>query len=55
MWSDVQLTSNPSPQDLARLEKCATMITATRSILVPTDAGDKKRLFCSLDRFLREL
>ena len=55
---EIKLTSNPSPHDLARLEKCAAMINATRSILVtnvPTDAGDKKRLSCGLDRFLREL
>ena len=55
---EIKLTSNPSPHDLARLEKCAAMINATRSILVtnvPTDAGDKKRLSCVLDRFLREL
>ena len=55
---EIKLTSNPSPHDLARLEKCAAMINATRSILVtnvPTDAGDKKRLSCGLDRFLRKL
>lgn len=55
---EIKLTSNPSPHDLARLEKCAAMINATRSILVtnvPTDAGNKKRLSCGLDRFLREL
>ena len=34
-WAiEIKLTSDPSPHDLARLEKCAAMISATRMILV---------------------
>jgi hypothetical protein len=58
-WAvEIKLTTNPSPHDLARLEKSASMIAATRAILVSrveTDAGDRKRLSCGLDRFLREI
>lgn len=58
-WAvEIKLTSDPSPHDLARLEKSASMIGATRTILVSrveTDAGDKKRLSCGLERFLREV
>lgn len=55
---EIKLTSNPAPQDLARLDKCAEMIRATRSILVshtPQDAGDNKRLSCGVERFLKEV
>jgi predicted AAA+ superfamily ATPase len=58
-WAvEVKLTSDPSPADLARLAKCAAMVSATRSILVSrvsTDAGDRTRLSCGLPRFLAEL
>lgn len=58
-WAvEVKLTSDPSPADLARLAKCAAMVSATRSILVTrvaSDAGDRTRLSCGLDRFLREI
>jgi len=58
-WAvEVKLTSDPSPHDLARLEKCAAMVGATRAILVsrvPRDAGDAKRLSCGIDRLLREV
>ena len=54
----IKLTSNPSPADFARLDRCAEMISATRRVLVsrtPSDAGDRRRLSCGLDRFLQEL
>ncbi len=58
-WAiEIKLTSDPSPHDLARLEKCATMVSATRMILVShvtADAGDKRRMSCGLPRFMREL
>lgn len=58
-WAvEIKLTSDPSPHDLARLEKCAAMVSATRAILVSqvaADAGDKHRLSCGIDRFLREI
>jgi len=58
-WAiEIKLTSDPSPHDLARLEKCATMIGATRSILVSRvakDAGDAKRLSCGVERLVREV
>ena len=58
-WAiDIKLTSDPSPHDLARLEKCASMVSATRAILVSqvaTDAGDKRRLSCGIERFLGEI
>jgi hypothetical protein len=58
-WAvEIKLTTSPSPGDLARLEKCAAMIGASRAILVsrtPADAGDGRRLSCGLDRLLREL
>jgi predicted AAA+ superfamily ATPase len=58
-WAvEIKLTSDPSPHDLARLEKCASMVSATRAILVSqvtTDAGDRHRLSCGIARFLREL
>jgi predicted RecB family endonuclease len=58
-WAvEVKLTSDPSPHDLARLDKCAAMVGATRAILVsrvPRDAGDAKRLSCGIDRLLREV
>jgi hypothetical protein len=58
-WAvEVKLTSDPSPHDLARLDKCAAMVGDTRAILVsrvPRDAGDAKRLSCGIDRLLREV
>lgn len=58
-WAlEIKLTSDPSPHDLSRLEKCAEMVSATRSILVsqvPTDAGDQQRLSCGIGRLLREI
>lgn len=58
-WAvEIKLTTDPSPADLARLDACARMIGATRSILVSRvvkDAGDAKRLSCGLDRLLKEV
>lgn len=58
-WAiEIKLTSDPSPADLARLDACAKLIRATRTILVsrvPRDAGDARRLSCALPRFLKEL
>jgi len=58
-WAiEIKLTSDPSPADLARLDACAKLIHATRTMLVsrvPRDAGDSRRLSCGLPRFLKEL
>ncbi|MFM8873493.1 MAG: hypothetical protein ACKOJI_09135, partial [Phycisphaerales bacterium] len=57
-WAiEVKLTSDPSPHDLARLEKCASMVSATRAFLVSRvrrAAASGARVSCGLDRFLRE-
>ena len=58
-WAiDIKLTSDPSPHDLALLGMSASMVSATRAILVSqvaTDAGDKRRLSCGIERFLGEI
>jgi predicted AAA+ superfamily ATPase len=58
-WAiEVKLTSDPSPHDMARLDKCAGMISATRAFLVsrvPRDAGVGARVSCGLDRLLKEI
>lgn len=58
-WAiEVKLTSDPSPHDMARLDKCAAMIGATRAFLVSRtrrDAGGGARVSCGLDRLLREV
>lgn len=58
-WAiEIKLTSSPSPRDFERLDRCAELIGATRSVLVSRvakDAGDKQRLSCGLPRLLKEL
>ena len=58
-WAiEVKLTTDPSPHDMARLDKCAGMVSATRAFLVSRvrrDAGSGSRVSCGLDRLLREL
>lgn len=58
-WAiEIKLTTDPSPADLARLDACAELISATRRVLVsrvPRSAGDRTRLSCDLPRLLEEL
>ena len=58
-WAiEVKLTTDPSPHDMARLDKCAAMVSATRAFLVSRvrrDAGSGSRVSCGLDRMLREV
>jgi predicted AAA+ superfamily ATPase len=58
-WAiEIKLTSDPSPHDLARLDRCAAMVSATRAFLVSRvarDAGGGARVSCGLERMLREL
>jgi hypothetical protein len=58
-WAiEVKLTASPSPHDLARLEKCAAMVGASRAFLVTrtaVDAGRGDRISCGVDRILAEL
>lgn len=56
LWTvEVKLTASPEPGDLARLDRCADMIGATRRYLVsqtPRPAGDEKRASLDLPSFL---
>jgi hypothetical protein len=58
-WAiEIKLTTNPSPSDFARLDHCAKLIGATRSLLisrVAKDAGDSKRLSCGVARLVKEV
>ncbi len=58
-WAvEVKLTASPSPADLARLERAADLVGATRRFLVShvrRPAGNDRTLSCSLPRFLDEL
>ena len=58
-WAiEIKLTSDPTQRALERLESCASMVKATRSILVSRvadDAVSASRLSCGIDRLLKEL
>jgi hypothetical protein len=59
LWGvEVKLTASPGPEDLARVDKVADMIGATRRILVTQTrrpAGDERRAVCDLVGFLQLL
>lgn len=59
LWAiEVKLTSLPSPDDMARLEKAAAMIKASRCFLISQairSSGDGRRFFCNLPSFLDHL
>lgn len=58
-WAiEIKLTASPGLEDMARLNKPAEMIDATRCILVsqtPRTDGDESRMSCNLDTFLNLL
>lgn len=58
-WAvEIKLTSSPSPEDMARLDKTADMIQASRRFLVSRTsrpAGDGRRVSCNLPTFLDRL
>jgi len=55
-WAiEIKLTSSPSPGDMARMEKAADLISASRRFLisqVQQSSGDVRRLSCDLPTFL---
>jgi predicted AAA+ superfamily ATPase len=59
LWAvDVRLTSSPGPGDMARLERAADMIGASRRFLVTQTRNPtrgRRRMSCDLGTFLREL
>ncbi|MBW1785781.1 MAG: ATP-binding protein [Deltaproteobacteria bacterium] len=59
LWAvEVKLTSSPTPQDMARLDKTADMIDASRRFLVSQTSrpsGAKRRVSCNLPTFLDHL
>lgn len=59
VWAiEVKLTSSPTPDDMARLDKTADMIQAKRRFLVSqtrTSSGDRRRLSCDLSTLLDRL
>lgn len=58
-WAvEVKLTASPAPQDLARLERAADLIEASRRFLVSQTnqtSGDGRRVSCNLPTFLNLL
>lgn len=58
-WAvDVKLTTSPATEDMARLDRAADLIRASRRFLVSQtarDSGDERRLSCSLPTFLEHL
>jgi predicted AAA+ superfamily ATPase len=59
LWAiEVKLTSSPTSEDMARLDKAADMIKASRRFLVTKTirpSGDKRRVSCNLSAFLGHL
>ena len=59
LWAvEVKLTSSPTPEDMARLDKTADMIKATRRFLVSQtsrSSADHRRVSCDLPAFLDHL
>jgi hypothetical protein len=58
-WAvEIKLSSSPGPDDLARLDKAADLIRASRRLLVSQTsrpAGDARRSSCNLESFLERL
>jgi predicted AAA+ superfamily ATPase len=56
LWAvEIKLTSSPGPGDMAKLDRTADMIKASRRFLVSQisrSSGDKKRVSCNLPQFL---
>lgn len=59
LWAvEIKLTSSPSPEDMARLEKVADMIGASQRFLISQtskSSGDNRRMSCHLPDFLNQL
>ncbi len=59
LWAvEIKLTSSPSPEDMARLNKTADMIKASKRFLISQTqkpSGDGRRVSCSLPSFLEYL
>jgi len=59
LWAvEVKLTSSPAPEDMARLDKTADMIKASRRFLVSQtlrSSGGGRRISCNLPSFLDHL
>ena len=58
-WTvEIKLTSSPGPEDMARLDKTADLIKASRRFLVSQTrrpSGSGRRISCDLPSFLRHL
>jgi len=59
LWAvEIKLTSSPAPRDMARLDKTADMIGASRRFLVSRtlrSSGDNSRISCNLSSFMEYL
>ena len=59
LWAvEIKLTSSPGPDDMARLDKAAEMIEASRRFLIshtPRSSGNDRRRSCNLPSFLDHL
>jgi len=58
-WAiEIKLTSSPGPEDMARLEKTADLVNASRRFLVSQTrqpSGSGRRISCDLPSFLGHL
>ena len=56
LWAaEIKLTSSPGPSDMAKLDRAADMIKASRRFLISQikqSSGDNKRVSCNLPEFL---
>ncbi|MBI3016032.1 MAG: ATP-binding protein [Candidatus Tectomicrobia bacterium] len=59
LWAiEIKLTSSPGPEDMARLDKTADLVKASRRFLVSQTrrpSGDERRVSCDLPSFLDRL
>ena len=59
LWAiEVKLTSSPTPEDMARLDKAADLINAARRVLVSQvrrSSGNAHRISCNLPTFIDHL
>ncbi len=59
LWAvEIKLTSSPGPDDMARLDKAADMVKASRRFLISQtgrSSGDDRRRSCNLPSFLDHL